>query len=72
MSRFEILYQKANRTDYRIVFAVDQANEPIALAPVPILNIDPAALTNALAAVRAASAVAESAADSGGDIQGAA
>ena len=44
------LIQKKERREYRIVFEVDQANEPIALAPAPILNIDSAALVTALAA----------------------
>ena len=72
VGRFEILYQKANRTDYRIVFEVDQSNSPVALSPLPILNIDPARLIAIAAAVSVAASIMTNAADSGSNIGGAA
>ena len=54
VERFEVLYQKANRVDYRIVFAVDQANEAVALGPLPILTLDAGALIQVAAAAAAA------------------
>lgn len=72
VKRFEILYQKANRTDYRIVFEVDQSNSPTALTPLPILNIDPARLIAVAAAVAVAGSIMVNAVDSGSDIGGAA
>ena len=70
IERFEVLYQKANRTDYRIVFAVDQANEPVALGPALILTIDAAAVITALAAASALANTMASAADAVSNIGG--
>ena len=39
VKRVEILYQRANRTEFRILFEVDQANEAIALAPIVTLRV---------------------------------
>jgi hypothetical protein len=72
LERFEVLFQKANRTDYRIVFAVDAANEPVALTPLPLLTIDASALIAVAAAVSVAASIATNAADSGSEIGGAA
>ena len=72
VKRVSILYQKTDRTEFRIVFEVDQANEPVALSPLPILNIDSAALATAFAAGAAAAALVENQVSSGSDIGGAA
>lgn len=70
VERVEILYQKANRVDYRIVFGVDQANEAIALSPLPILTLDAGALLTAFTVANALTTVASNVANSGDDIQG--
>lgn len=50
VTEFSQLIQKKERRSYRIVFSVDQANEAIAIGPLPVLNIDSAALVTAIAA----------------------
>lgn len=70
IKRFEVLYQKANRTDYRIVFEVDQANEAVALGPLLILQINAAAVIAVLAAGLAVGGTMVAAADAVGDIGG--
>lgn len=70
LARFEVLYQRTNRVEYRIVFEVDQANEAVALWPLPILNLDATALITAMAAAAATASLVVSVADSASDIGG--
>ena len=70
VKRFEILYQKKTRTEYRIVFAVDQANEAIALGPLPILNIDVGGAISILAAAAATATTMKATVNAVGNIGG--
>lgn len=38
ISKVDILFQKQARTEYEIVFAVDQPNEAVAIGPLPLLS----------------------------------
>lgn len=38
ISKVDILFQKTARTEYEIVFAVDQPNEAVAITPLPLLS----------------------------------
>lgn len=70
VAEFSELIQKTERREYRIVFEVDQANEAVALGPLPILNIDAAAMTNVLAAAAVAGNLAADAVNAGASIGG--
>lgn len=70
VKRFEILYQKKTRTEYRIVFAVDQANEAIASRPLPILNIDVGGAISILAAAAATATTMKATVNAVGNIGG--
>ncbi len=71
LKRVETRYQKANRVPYRLVFEVDQANEPVALAPQTILSFDPTALATAGAVGSIAASALVDTVDSGDEIGGA-
>lgn len=70
VTEFSQLIHKKERREYRIVFDVDQSNEAIALGPLPILNIDAAALVTAIAATAVIGNLVAATVATGSDIGG--